>query len=265
MKIWANTIINNEENFLWFSVMSVADYVDKILIYDTGSTDKTTLVIEQLIKKLGNKVEFKEVGKVNPEQFTKMRQKMLQESDCDWILILDGDEIWWKSSIKKLTDEIKKRGKNIEGIVVPMVVPAGDIYHHQADNAGRYQILGKKGHISLKAFSKKIPGLHADWPYGKEGFFDKEGVKIQDRKKNIYIGAPFLHTTHLRRSNSRREYDKFKYELGTKVKRDFKFPEVLNGDYPQFIKSPWTKISGGSLLLSKVLTPLRKVKRKIYE
>src|SRR3990172_3928684 len=99
--IWANTIVHNEENFIWFAIMSVVNYVDKILVWDTGSTDKTVEIIKEVIKEKGNKIEFKEVGAVNANEFTKMRQKMLDESHCDWILVLDGDEIWWGSSMKK--------------------------------------------------------------------------------------------------------------------------------------------------------------------
>lgn len=263
MTIWANTIVENEENFLWFAVMSVADYVDKILIWDTGSDDKTILIIEELKKKLGDKIEFKEVGEVDEEQFTKMRQKMLEESDCDWILILDGDEIWWKDSIKKIVNEIKKRGKKIDGIVVPFKVSVGDIHHMQDGDVGRYKLLGRIGHFSLKALNRKIPGLHVNWPYGKEGFFDGNGKLVQEREKIVFVDAPFLHVTHLKRSEKKRKYEKFKYELGKKVSEDFSFPEVLYGNFPKIISSPWTKIVGTKLLKAKFLTPLRRLKRSI--
>ncbi len=265
MKIWANTIVQNEENFVWFALMSVINYVDKILVWDSGSTDKTVEIIKTINSE---KIMFKEVGEVDPEEFTKMRQKMLLESDCDWILILDGDEIWWEESIKKLVREIKNKqsfstNKNTEGIVVPMKVPVGDIYHIQEEEAGKYKILGKTGHFSLKAFNKNIPGLHADWPYGKEGFFDGEGKLIQEREKIVFVDAPFLHVTHLKRSNSKRIYNKFKYELGDEVGVGFKFPEALYSDYPKIISSPWARISGAKLLKAKILTPLRKIKRAV--
>ncbi|MEK7616860.1 MAG: glycosyltransferase [Patescibacteria group bacterium] len=259
MTIWANTIVNNEENFIWFAIMSVLDYVDKILVWDTGSTDKTVEVIKTINS---NKLKFKEVGKVDPMEFTKMRQKMLEESKCDWILILDGDEIWWEKSIKMVVSETNKRG-NIDAVVVPMVVPVGDIYHMQDQSAGKYKLLGKTGHLSLKAFSKKIPGLHVDWPYGKEGFFDGSGKLIQERERIIFVDAPFLHVTHLRRSSVKRKYDKFKYELGEKVDKSFKFPEVLYRSYPNSVASPWNKMSGDELIKSQILTPLRKFKRRI--
>lgn len=259
MKIWANTIVNNEENFIWFALMGVVDYVDRILVWDTGSTDKTVEIIKTIDS---SKIDFTEVGKVDPMEFTKMRQRMLEESKCDWILILDGDEIWWEESIKKVVSEINKK-REIEGIVVPMVVPVGDIYHLQDGSAGRYNILGRTGHLSLKAFSKNIPGLHVDWPYGKEAFFDKDNHLIQEREKIIFVDAPFLHVTHLKRSPKKREYEKFKYELGNKVKEGFKFPEVLNKEYPPLISSPWIKITGIKKLKSQLLTPLRKLKRRL--
>ncbi len=262
MKIWAHTIVNNEENFIWFAVMSVVDFVDKVLIYDTGSTDETVKIIEEIIKIKGKKVEFKQVGAVDKYAFTKMRQRMLEESDCDWILILDGDEIWWNSSIKKLVNEINKNAQS-SGIVVPMVVPVGDIYHIQEEKAGRYKILGRTGHLSLKVINKKIPGLHTDLPYPKEGYFDEENTKIQERKDIIFLDAPFLHVTHLKRSSQPNRENKFKYELGSQVSDKFNFPEVFFREYPSSVRSPWNRILGVQLFRAKLLTPIRKLKRRI--
>lgn len=265
MKIWVNTIVHNEENFIWFAIMSVIDYVDKILVWDTGSTDKTVEIINEIIKEKGDKVEFKEVGTVDKHEFTKMRQEMLEQSKCDWILILDGDEIWWKDSIEKIVKEIKTRGDKIEGIVVPMKIPVGDIFHLQEDSAGRYRLLGRQGHLNLRVIKRKIPGLHVDWPYGKESFFDKDNNLIQEREGMIFLDAPYLHVTHLRRSRQKRKIDKFKHELGNIVKKDFKFPEVLYIFPPQDVPLSWNQISGIDLVRAKLLTPLRKIKRRLYK
>lgn len=263
MKIWANTTTHNEENFIWFAVMSVIDYVDRVLIWDTGSTDKTVEIISEIKKVRGEKIEFKQAGAVDKFHFSRMRQAMLEQSKCDWVLILDGDEIWWDDSIKKLVKEIKCKGNKINGIVVPMVVPVGDIYHIQEKVAGQYRLLGERGHFSLRAINKNIPGLHVDWPYGKESYLDLNNRPIQEIEEIIFLDAPYLHVTHLRRSNSKRKTDKFKYELGDKVSRDFKFPEILSKHYPQAVVSPWSKISGFDLTLAAALTPLRKIKRRL--
>ncbi|MDO8638062.1 MAG: glycosyltransferase [Candidatus Daviesbacteria bacterium] len=263
MKIWANCIVHNEENFIWFAIMSVVDFVDKILVWDTGSTDKTVEIIKEIIKIKGDKIEFSEVGLTDKYEFTKMRRSMLDNSECDWILILDGDEIWWESSIKQIIKEINAKGDKIEGIVVPMIVPVGDIFHLQEERAGKYKIHGKKGHISLKAINRRIPGLHVDWPYGKEGYFDKNNKLIQEREEIIFIDAPFLHVTHLKRSGLKKKLEKFKYELGDPVNEDFKFPEVFYQGYPTIIRCPWSKLSGIKLIKARLLTPLRKFKRRL--
>lgn len=263
MKIWANTIICNEENFIWFAIMSVVDFVDRVLVYDTGSTDKTVEIIRKIREIKGDKVDFKEVGSIDKFEFPKVRQKMLDYSDCDWILILDGDEIWWEKSIKRLVGEINNRGNKIDGIVVPMVVPVGDIYHFQEEVAGKYELLDRRGHLSLRAINKNISGLHVDWPYGKETYLDGDNRPVQERKGIIFLNTPFLHVTHLKRSSVKRKQDKFKYELGNKISSDYKFPEVFYEYYPKIISSPWSRISGHRLLKAKVLTPVRKLKRRL--
>jgi hypothetical protein len=37
MKIWAHVVCQNEENYIWFALMSVVSHVDKIIVRDTGS------------------------------------------------------------------------------------------------------------------------------------------------------------------------------------------------------------------------------------
>lgn len=262
MKIFANTIVNNEENFIWFAIMSVIDYVDKILVWDTGSTDNTVKIINEIKKIKGNKISFKEVGEVDNMTFTKLRQKMLDESICDWILILDGDEIWWEKSIRRVIVEIKKRGDKISGIVVPVKVSVGDIYHFQEENAGKYHLLGRVGHYNLRAINRKIPGLHLDFPHPDESFLDKNNIPIQEKNNIIFLDAPYLHTTHLKRSSTLRKYNKFKHEIGSPLIKD-ELPEILYRPYPKIVPFPRIRLSGMSLLKAKLLTPLRKLKRRL--
>lgn len=240
MTIWANCIVNNEENFVWFAIMSVVDFVDKVLVYDTGSTDKTVEVIRKIREIKGGKVELRQVGEVNGLEFTKMRQKMLEQSRCDWILVLDGDEIWWENSIKMIKDEIEKYGDKLDAIIVPFYNLVGDIYHCQSQDAGKYEIAGRKGHLTIRALNRNIPGLHLAGPYGEEAFVDGQDRPIQQRdlKKLRFIDAPFMHFTHLKRS-SKNGHGKFKYDLGLKANRDFQFPEVFYLKKPAIVPSPW--------------------------
>lgn len=264
MKIWANCIVNNEENFIWFAIMSVIDYVDKILVWDTGSEDRTVEIIQGVAREYKDKILFKEVGKVDKFQFTNIRQRMLDESKCDWILILDGDEVWWQESIKKVVDVINKKGNTKDAIAVPFYSATGDIYHYQEQNAGKYELAGRKGHLSIRAINRKIPGLHVEGSYGMEGYFDKDNNLLQKRapKSIIYLVAPFLHLTHLKRS-SKNGHNKYKYEIGLPFSEDFKFPEVFYKKYPAYISAPFDKISGINKIIAQGLTPFRRIKRKL--
>lgn len=262
--IWVNTIVNNEENFIWFAMMSVLDYVDKVLIYDTGSTDKTVDVIKELIKLKGEKIKFKQVGPQDKFQFTAMRQKMLEESKCDWILILDGDEVWWEDSIKRVFKTINEKGDEIDAIVVPFYNSVGDIYHYQSKDAGKYKILGTTGHLTIRAIKRNIPGLHLGGPYGAEGYLDGKNISIQDEyhHKLFYLNRPFMHLTHLKRS-SKDTHGKYKFDLGIKFPQDFNLPEIFYQKPSEIVPSPFKKRSMLFEIISFIRAPYTFLWRKM--
>jgi hypothetical protein len=274
MRIWAQTLVKNEEKYVWYAVTSVVDHVDKVMLWDTGSTDKTPEIIGELIKKYPGKIEFKEVGEVDPLRFTEIRQQMLNEMEDDWLLIVDGDEIWWEDSIKELTLFIRESGIEYESIISPNYNIVGDIYHYQEESAGRYQIDGRVGHVNIRATSLKIPGLHFDKPHGSLGLFDGNGKLIQerDKKKRAFINAPYMHFTNMIRS-SNREYDllvpkrkiKLKYEIGNSFPKDFYYPEAFFKPRPDSIESPWKIMTPSFETRAFIETPLRKIKRRIWQ
>lgn len=270
--IWGNTLIKNEDRYLWYSVKSVIDYLEKILIWDTGSTDNTLKIIESLKVEYPDKVIFKQVGNVDEDEFTKVRQEMLNQTKGDWILILDGDEVWWEESIKKIVALIQKKEDALDAVVVPVYNLVGDIYHYQEKEAGEYQVLGQKGHFNLRLINRQIPGLHVDRPYGHEGYFDEDNTSIQKRGQNrvILIDAPLMHFTHLKRSSKKgadedvmQRRKKYKYELGIPFAGNFKFPEALYSDKPEFVESVWQKMTEQEKIISLIQTPLRKLKRRL--
>lgn len=77
-------IVKNEERHLRRCLESVVNYVDEIIVVDTGSTDQTQRIA----------VEFQ--AKVYEytwgDDFAAARNFALDKSTCDWCLVMDADE-----------------------------------------------------------------------------------------------------------------------------------------------------------------------------
>ncbi|KKQ95705.1 MAG: Glycosyl transferase family 2 [Candidatus Woesebacteria bacterium GW2011_GWB1_43_14] len=271
--ITAHTLVKNEARFVWFSVMSVIDYVDEVLLWDTGSTDGTIKILQEIKKRYPAKVKLRLFGSVTPEEFTIVRQDMLDVTESDWFLVVDGDEIWWDESIKKVTDFIRNNAQkhDAESIITPTINLVGDIYHYQEKEAGQYKFGRRKGHYNLRAVNRNIPGLSSDKPHGTWGWIDNQGRMIQDRnsRKIIFIDAPYVHATFLRRAgdnsldkNVPKRTGKLKHEIGISFPSDYFYPEVFFREKPDFIRSPWETMSKFFFVRALVETPLRKFKRR---
>lgn len=275
MKIWAHTLVKNEERYLWYSVMSIINHVDKVLLWDTGSTDNSVKIIEEIKKRFPDKVDVNLHKNVTSDEFTLVRQEMLRKTKADWMIIVDGDEVWWDDAIARITNIIDKEGGYLETIVHRYFNLIGDIYHFQDEIAGRYKIDDVIGHLTFRAMNMKIPGIHFGKPHGQQGIFDESGKLLQFRlkeKRRFFDEKLYLHFTHLVRSKDRNEdlkvikrKIKMKYEIGIQFPLDFYYPEVFFRDKPQFVDSVWKKMSPSYYAKSLVYTPLRYLKRRIIK
>ncbi|OGM13523.1 hypothetical protein A3A76_03645 [Candidatus Woesebacteria bacterium RIFCSPLOWO2_01_FULL_39_23] len=271
-EIWAHTLVKNEENYIWYAIKSIIDFVDKILVWDTGSSDKTVEIIQSLKGEYGSKIDFKECGNVDIDGYTKLRQEMLNITSADWFIILDGDEVWWRDSIKELTEIIRVRYKTLDSVFTRNYNLIGDIYHYQDDAFGKYEIDEIRGHLSVKAINRHIPGLYTSKPHGQHGYFDKQNILVQDMhpKRRLFLDRKsFLHFTHLKRSGGKSDEKvpkrpmKYKYELSNNFPLDFYYPEAFFLKRPNNIRSPWIEMDIPYKVRAFIDTPLRKVKRRM--
>jgi len=265
--IWGNCLVRNEERWVWYAIKSVLDHLDKILVWDTGSTDKTVQIIKSI---KSPKIFFRQYGPVTPGTFVNARQEMIEATQADWLFLIDGDEIWTKEGISAVAKAIQEKGDKTESIVVKTINFVGDVYHYQEEAAGKYEIAGKKGHYNLRAMNLKIPGLHAALPHGQQGYFDKDNRPIQERdpKKILFLPVHYFHATHLPRSPKDSKVPlrlrKRKYELGTSLPKNTKYPEVFNQARPKMVPSPWLKMSRTEWVRGAVQTPLKKIRRRLW-
>jgi len=271
-KISVHCLARNEQRWIWFALMSVLDFVDEILVWDNGSTDST----QTIVRSINNpKIKIKSIGPTPPDRYSSIRQRMLDQTKADWLLILDGDEIWPCEAISATRQLIKDRGAELDFIIQPFYSLVGDLYHHLPESSGHYQIGPYRGHLTIRAMNlNKLKSLHYSGEHMKQGIYDASGTLIQDRRPEAFVYQPvkYFHTTHLPRSGSKigdiqvsRRSQKFKYELGIPFPDSFSYPEVFFLPRPKGISDPWSHRSLSYTLKSLALTPFKTIRRLWYD
>jgi len=252
MSITVHSIVRNEDQFIWYALMSVLPYVSKVLIYDTGSSDQTSKIVKSINSP---KIVYEEKGVQTPEGLVALRQEQIDQTDSDFFMILDGDEIWPSQSIKKLIKSLTDIPKEKIAIYCRTRNAVGDIYHYLPEDAGAYHFQGKTGNFAMRAF-RNVPKLSVGGVYPLETYmYDGKSLNNWDDKLQ-FIDAWYLHATHLKRSSSSNKILGFrsqKVEMGIKFKPE-EIPEVL-----VLNSQPRRSIIFESM--AAVVTPLKILKR----
>lgn len=253
----AHMMVKNEEQWVWYAIQSIIDSVDKIIIFDTGSIDKTVEIIKTI---QNSKITLTEMRNVTPEALVQLRNKQIKKTKTDWFLLIDGDEVWPDASIKALLQTITQAKKEIIGVVVKALLPIGDLYHHQEEKAGRYKLLGRRGHYNIRAY-RRVSGYQWQGVYPLEAYCDENGHSINAKDDQLIFleGFAYWHLRHLHRSSVKGRT--IKLEIGKKT--SLSLPEVFFKDRLAVVPSPWVNFSKTEYLAASILTPFRKMKRFI--
>ena len=120
------TIVKNEP-LLYYAIKSVYDYCDKILLYDTGSTDLHTIedIYQLLEEDHEKKITFKQKEIAAGEELwsfgtvqdvieerrgrpTKgqIRQVQIDDTETEYFMLVDADEVHYKSSMEYITKQL---------------------------------------------------------------------------------------------------------------------------------------------------------------
>lgn len=198
--ITAHCIVKNEENFIQYAVKSVIDFVDRVIIFDTGSRDATISIIERLRQEYPTKIIFEQKGECDKKRHTELRQEMIEKTTTDWFMILDGDEVWTQTGIKEVLDYINKDSNiEIECLIAPFHLCVGDI-EHEYKKEGTFNILGKAGHFSLRVI-KKTKNVHWQGDYNDDTLVFEDKGSVFREENTIFLKNKYWHLTHLRRSS----------------------------------------------------------------
>src|SRR3989344_531209 len=99
LSLTSHTIVKNEENWIKPALLSVINEVDRMLVWDTGSTDKTIALIKSIESP---KIEFKQCGPVDRQRLVELRNEHIYQTHTDRFLLLAGDEDLPKKNLLQL-------------------------------------------------------------------------------------------------------------------------------------------------------------------
>jgi tetratricopeptide (TPR) repeat protein len=102
-------IVKNESANLAQCLTSVKDLVDEIVLLDTGSSDRTL----EIAQEFGAVTTSQEWG----EDFAAARNEALKLVTGDWVLVLDGDEIFNINAIKDVKSAIAQENTLVVNLI----------------------------------------------------------------------------------------------------------------------------------------------------
>ncbi len=167
-------IVKNEEKFLDKCLTSVKDYVDELIIVDTGSTDSTV----DIAKKYTDKVYF------HPweNSFSKARNQALSYATCDWVFQIDGDEELMEGSGERLKKSVREF-KNNDVVFVKLLCSYANgaktsmhYFERLFRNNGKIHYQGRV-HNRIVGYNNPIYSQIELWHYG----YDVDEDKAQEK------------------------------------------------------------------------------------
>lgn len=102
MYVEAHIIAWNEAETIKFTIKHYEQFCDHIIIYDNFSTDNTREIAEEM----GCEVSlFGIKGVLDDREYTKLKNNVCRNSNADWVVIVDADEIlYWPADLRYLLE-----------------------------------------------------------------------------------------------------------------------------------------------------------------
>ncbi len=107
--------VRNEECFVRAAISSVLPLAEQVLVYDTGSTDRT---LEEIRSIRSPKIELVATGQRSPLELAQLRNEMIDRTTTEWCMIVDGDEIYPAHAVARIAELIPTIPDSIHRIAV---------------------------------------------------------------------------------------------------------------------------------------------------
>lgn len=198
MTVTAHCLVKNEEVFIEAAIRSVIDFVDCVLVFDTGSTDRTVEIVTNLQKEFPQKIVFEKKGVANKQRHTDLRQEMVERTQTDWWMILDGDEVWGETAWQEAIGIMATAAT--ECIIAPFYLCVGDVYH-ATRRAPQIGMFGRREYWYPRFF-RSTPGMYWQGDYNEDTIYRANGEVFFNEKNTAILRNRYWHMTHLQRSSN---------------------------------------------------------------
>ena len=263
--ITVHMVVKNEDQWVYYALMSILPYAHKILLTDTGSTDNTVSIIKNIHSP---KILYEKVACDTREKVSAVRQRQIEKTQTPWIWVVDGDEIYTEVGAKEVVQAVASDKFKI--IVVRRYDLLGDVYHKQVSSVGAYNLFGAKGHLLVRLINKDlISGLNVRGSYPQEGYYDGEGNSVLETPRDdVYITDHSLyHAMYLTRSsrgaNLRSVFNRSKYKIEKGLSIADDLPSVFSLPSPLPGLNPAKRRGFVYETLATFITPIKNLKRRL--
>ncbi len=111
--ITVHMMVKNEERFVSSAIEAILPVAQKVIVFDTGSTDST---LEKIKSLKSRKLEVFEKGLQSPEGLVKLRNEMVGLTKTEWFFVVDGDEIFYFREPAGLLGKLEALPKGIHRV-----------------------------------------------------------------------------------------------------------------------------------------------------
>ncbi len=116
--ISACMIVRNEESMITACLESVRDWVDEIILVDTGSSDRTTEIAAEYGAKIFNQKW--------QDDFSFHRNYSIAQASSEWILVIDADERIPQEDVDSIREAIGNSQNSLVSITIENTVIGGE-------------------------------------------------------------------------------------------------------------------------------------------
>ncbi len=125
--------LKDEEDWIRYSILSIKDFADEIIVGDNGSEDKSVEIVEELINE-GLNIKLYKCPNMRINELTDF---LLKKTNFGWVIKWDADFVA-RTNGKYSIINLRKRLMNMNRnryylIMISHIVLAGDLFHQNPD------------------------------------------------------------------------------------------------------------------------------------